>query len=118
MAASPSAPAIDIATTTASGDEALVLAPNVLSVRHWNRLLGGLLYATTPRVDWATLMRRSFAVDVLQCPTCGGRLRVRGEITEPTLVRQVLERLGVPSEAPPVARARDPTLLVADEAAD
>jgi hypothetical protein len=30
----------------------------------------------------------------------------------------VLERLGMPSEAPPIARARDPTLLFADEAAD
>jgi hypothetical protein len=26
------------------------------------------LYAATPRLDWASLLRRSFEVDVLQCP--------------------------------------------------
>jgi hypothetical protein len=28
-----------------------VLAPNVLSLRHWDRLLGGTLCAATPSVD-------------------------------------------------------------------
>ncbi len=32
----------------ADGDVAF-LTPNVLGVRHWSRLLGGLLYATSPR---------------------------------------------------------------------
>ena len=36
------------------------LAPNILSVRHWSRLLGGLLYATSPRVRWPELLRRTF----------------------------------------------------------
>lgn len=58
------------------GTESIVLSPNVLAVRHWNRLLGGALYAATERVDWTTLLRRSFDVDVLACATCGGRLRV------------------------------------------
>ncbi len=53
------------------------LAPNVLSVRHWDRLLGGALYAATPRVEWAALLRRSFDVDVMACANCGGRLRTR-----------------------------------------
>jgi len=94
------------------------LSPNVLGVKHWQRLLGGVLYANSARVDWATLMRRSFAVDVLECPTCHGRMRIRGDITEPTLVRLVLERLGLPAGAPPTTRARDPTHLLADEAGD
>jgi len=72
----------DDRVTSARSD--IVLSPNVLSLRHWQRVLGGLLYASSPRVDWATLLRRSFSVDVLQCPSCGGRLRVHGEITEPT----------------------------------
>jgi len=33
----------------------LRLSPNILSVAHWSRLLGGALYAATTRVDWATL---------------------------------------------------------------
>ncbi len=87
------------------------VAPNVLSVRHWERLLHGQLYAATPRIDWATLLRRTFDVDVLRCPSCEGRLRVLGSVTEPAMVRLVLDCLGMPSEPPRVARARDPTEL-------
>jgi Putative transposase/Transposase zinc-binding domain len=103
------------ATTEASARSQVsieLLAPHVLSVKHWNRLLGGLLYAATPRVDWATLLRRSFEVDVLQCARCGGRLQVRGEVTDPGIVRLVLESLCMPTEAPRAARARDPTELL------
>jgi hypothetical protein len=91
-----------------------LLAPNVLGVEHWNRLLGGLLYAASPRVDWATLLRRSFEVDVLACPSCGGRLRVIGEVTEPGTVGRVLAALGMPAEAPRAARARDPAELLGE----
>lgn len=114
---SPMTSIVAAAPVQQSGD-VVILSPNVLSLRHWQRLLGGLLYAASPRVDWATLMRRSFAVDVLRCASCGGRLRVLGEVTEPILVRVVLERLGLEFEAPPVARARDPTLLLGDELVD
>ena len=51
--AHPPAPSVDVNR----------LAPNVIAVKHWDRLLGGLLYAAQPRVDWATLLRRSFSVD-------------------------------------------------------
>jgi hypothetical protein len=89
--------------------EVIPLTPNVLAVPHWLRLLGGALYAASPRVDWPTLLRRTFDVDVLQCPKCHGRLRVLAVITEREPVRQILAHLGLPTEAPPVARARDPT---------
>jgi hypothetical protein len=101
--------------TGAAPPKAVMLTPNVLSTKHWSRLLGGALYAASPRVDWATLLRRSFDVDVLRCAGCGGRLRVLGEVTEPSLVRVVLESLGLPPDAPPVARARDPTDLLGAE---
>jgi hypothetical protein len=29
-----------------------------------------LLYAVTPRIDWARLLRRSMDVDALKCPKC------------------------------------------------
>jgi len=92
----------------------VLLTPNVLSVKHWNRLRGGLLYAASPRVDWASLLRRSFDVDVLRCAGCGGRLRVLAEVTEPAMVSLVLGSLGMPSEAPRAARARDPTELLGE----
>ena len=88
------------------------LAPNVLSVQHWHRLEEGLLYAATPRVDWPTLLRRTFDIDVLQCPRCEGRLRILSVITDEPVVARILPALGLPTDAPTVARARDPTDLL------
>jgi hypothetical protein len=89
--------------------DVVALAPNVLSVPHWDRLMGGALYAATTRVDWARLLRRSFEADVLECPRCQGRLRVLAVITEREPVRRILAHLGVPVDTPVLARARDPT---------
>jgi hypothetical protein len=105
-----------LCTESGTSPSSVLLAPNILSVKHWDRLLGGALYAATRRVDWASLLRRSFDVDVLQCVSCGGRLRVVGEVTEPAMVRLVLESLGMPAEGPRIARARDPTELLGEEA--
>jgi hypothetical protein len=99
---------------TPHGAAATALAPNIVSVNHWQRLLGGALYAAAPRLDWATLLRRCFETDVLACSSCGGRLRVLGEITEPGAVRLVLESLGMATDAPEPARARDPTDMFDD----
>ncbi len=43
------------------------------SIAHWDRLLGGALYAPLSRVDWANLLRRSFDVDVTRCTGCAPR---------------------------------------------
>ena len=48
-------------------------------------------------------------VDVLECAKCGGRLRVIAVITERDVARRILAHLDQPTEAPLVARARDPT---------
>ena len=66
-----------------------LIGQNLITVPHWNRLLGGELLATSPRVLWATLMRRSFAIDTLVCPACGGRLRLLSTITERATVRKI-----------------------------
>ena len=87
------------------------LTPNTLGVRHWSRLLGGLLYATSPRLSWSRLLRRTFDIDILDCAKCHGRLRVVATIADVRDARRILERLGVPSDAPQAARARDPTYL-------
>jgi hypothetical protein len=39
---------------------------------------------------WAALMRRAFALDVLACPRCGGRLRVIATVEDPLAVRRLL----------------------------
>ena len=48
-------------------------------------------------------MRRVFEVDVLECPACQGPMRVLAAIHPPEATRAILECLGLPSRAPPVA---------------
>jgi hypothetical protein len=97
---------------------AVLLAPNVLSVKHWDRVLQGALCATASRVDWPTLLLRTFDVDVLVCPECRGRLRILGQVTDEATVGRMLAKLGMPAQAPRAARARDPTDLLGDVVAD
>ncbi len=58
------------------------------------------------RYAWADLLRRVFALDVLECPDCGGRMRILAAIHPPEAIRAILECLGLPSRAPPTAPAR------------
>jgi hypothetical protein len=95
---------------------AVLVAPNVLRVRHWQRLFQGALYAAASRVTWPVLLRRTFDVDVLECPQCHGRLRILGQMTDATTIGRVLAILGMPAEAPRAARARDPTEPLGDDA--
>ena len=43
---------------------------------HQARVLHGAVLATSPRVEWSKLLRRTFAEDVLVCPRCQGRMRL------------------------------------------
>ena len=78
------------------------VAPNILSIAHWERLLGGELYAPHSRVDWATLLRRTFNVDVKRCGRCGGRMTVRAVVTDHASIARLLGALRR-SRDPPVA---------------
>ena len=44
----------------------------------------------------------------LECPACGGDIRLIAFITEPGPIRQILTHLGEPLEPPPVSPARGP----------
>ncbi len=46
--------------------------------------------------SWAALMHRAFAVDVLACPHCGGRLRLIATLHDPAVIRKILAHLGRP----------------------
>ena len=52
-------------------------------------------------------MRRVFALDVLECAHCQGRLRILSAIHPPHTTRVILEHLGLPSRAPPIADPAD-----------
>ena len=55
--------------------------------------------------SWAELMRRVFAVDVLECPACDGRMRIIAALHAGEAIQAILECLGLPSRAPPIAAA-------------
>jgi hypothetical protein len=88
-------------TLVATGAASRV-APNILSINHWDRLLGGELYAPLSRADWALLLRRTFDVDVKRCRGCGGRMTVRAVVTDPASIAKLLGALRR-SRDPPVA---------------
>ena len=60
--------------------------------------------ADRPRnYGWAELMRRVFAVDVLECPDCRGPMRILAAIQTLSAIRAILKCLGLPPRAPPVS---------------
>ncbi len=83
---------------TGSADSAVPSAPGVDGTGGKTRLR----YWT-----WAALMHRAFAVDVLACPNCGGRLRLIATLHDPVVIRKLLAHLGIarsgrsPGPAPP-----------------
>jgi hypothetical protein len=54
---------------------------------------------------WASLIARVFEIDVLKCSDCNGRLRILAAIHPPVNTRKIFECMGLPSRAPPIARA-------------
>ncbi len=82
------------------------------------------------RLLWADLLKKVFAVDVLACPDCGGRLKLiaftslalpklgrdpfqapESLIAGATVACRILDHLGLDSQGPPVARAQAPPEL-------
>jgi hypothetical protein len=55
-------------------------------------------------------MRRSFGLDVLDCPRCGGRLRLIALIEDSSVIERLLRHLGLPTEIPEAGPARAPPL--------
>jgi hypothetical protein len=59
-------------------------------------------------MDWAARILRSLKLDVLACPTCGGRMKVISCLTQPAEIRKFLRSIGLSSEIPSRAPPRDP----------
>jgi hypothetical protein len=56
--------------------------------------------------SWAQLLRRVFEIDVLTCSRCGSKMRVLCAINSQPAIHKILECLGLPSRAPPIAPAK------------
>ena len=61
--------------------------------------------------EWADLLRRVFAIDILACPDCGGRLRLLATIEDRAVVETILTHLGLPVDPPRPSPARTPAWL-------
>ena len=57
------------------------------------------------RVPWAELLQKVFALDVLDCPKCFGRMKLIAFITGQGVARHILEHLDLPTMGPPTAKA-------------
>ena len=59
------------------------------------------------RIDWATLLKRTYDFEILKCE-CGGRLKAVEIVTEAGRAKELLEQFGMSTKPPPIARARSP----------
>ena len=62
----------------------------------------------TSRIAWAKLMARVGEEFPLQCPACGGDIRLIAFITEPGPIRKILTHLGEPFEPALIAKKKRP----------
>jgi hypothetical protein len=57
---------------------------------------------------WAELLRRTFSLDVLECPSCKGRMSLVAMVTEQAGITRFLVALGEPTSVPKRSPARGP----------
>jgi hypothetical protein len=72
------------------------------------------------RIAWASLLKRVFDVDALTCRKCNVPMVVLAFLTDPPVVKRILDHLHLPSVPPPVAPARlrvddNPSLALATD---
>ena len=53
------------------------------------------------RLAWATLLARVFAIDVQVCSRCGGPMKVRRAVTDPSRIAAMLHGARPPPQPPP-----------------
>jgi hypothetical protein len=58
------------------------------------------------RLLWAQLLQRTFGLDALECPHCGGRMKLVAVIFDPIEIARLCDNLGEPTQAPPVQLSR------------
>ena len=57
---------------------------------------------------WAELLQRTFAIDVLECPKCQGRMRLIARVTERASIRRFLTGVGELVDVPERSPSRGP----------
>ena len=55
-----------------------------------------------PTANWVRLIKKVFELDPLQCPKCGGTMKIKAFITDPKEIARIMANRGVPQQrAPP-----------------
>jgi hypothetical protein len=54
-------------------------------------------YAKKRRMSWAALIKSVYEVDPLECPNCGGRMKIISfiEKCQPTIIEKILKHCGM-----------------------
>ena len=60
------------------------------------------------RSTWAQMLRRVLDVDALKCPRCSTPMIVIAFLTDPSVVRKILDHLHLPVDPPPLGPTRCP----------
>jgi hypothetical protein len=53
-------------------------------------------------------LKRTFGIDVLECPKCKGRMKLLAVVTDPKSIQRMLRHLGEATEPPTREPARGP----------
>jgi hypothetical protein len=61
-----------------------------------------------PRYDWAALLARVWAIDVLECPRCQGRMQRVAWVMRPDAIKKILASVGMPADSPEPSASRWP----------
>jgi hypothetical protein len=65
------------------------------------------------RRNWARLIQKIYEVDPLICPKCQGAMRVISSIEDPSVIRAILEHLGLwPARSRPPPKIHDPPVFL------
>jgi hypothetical protein len=60
------------------------------------------------QAKWAELLKRSFAIEILKCDKCGGKMKLVSIIQDPVVAKRILEAIGLSAEVPLKAAPRAP----------
>ena len=60
------------------------------------------------QAKWAELLKRSFAIEILKCAKCGGKMKLVSIIQDPVVAKRILEAIGLSAEVPLKAAPRAP----------
>jgi hypothetical protein len=64
------------------------------------------------RFTWAELLERVFRIDVLVCNKCGGPRALIAMITQPPVIRAILDALELRVTPPAITKARAPPTIL------